>query len=209
MIIAIDGPTASGKGTLAKRLADHYRLPRLDTGALYRAVALALIDAGRPATPETAAAAASRLDVGAIDEERIRSSEVGRLASVVAAMPEVRAALLVLQRAFAAQPGGAILDGRDIATVICPDARVKLFVTASLEERARRRLAELRARGETLSLAELTRQIEERDARDANRPVAPLRPAPDSHLLDTTALSIEAAVEAARRIVDTVSAAGR
>jgi cytidylate kinase len=203
MIIAIDGPTASGKGTLAARLAQHYGLPRLDTGALYRAVALALLDAkANPADPAAAETAARALNLGAIDESRIRSAAVGQTASIVAAMTNVRAVLREAQRAFAAQPGGAVLDGRDIATVICPYADVKLFVTASLPARAERRWKELQAKGEAISLEDLTRQIEERDARDTNRPDSPLRQAPGAHLLDTTALSIEAAVAAARRIID-------
>lgn len=207
MIIAIDGPTASGKGTLSKRLADAYGLPRLDTGALYRAVGLALLDADAdPTDAQTAAKAAAALDLNAIDENRIRTAEAGAAASVVAAHPQVRAALLAAQRAFAAQPGGAILDGRDIGTVICPDADVKLFVTASLAARAERRWKELAARGEPIELSVLTAQIEARDQRDQNRADAPLKPAPDAHLLDTTALSIEAAVTAARRLIDAASA---
>jgi CMP/dCMP kinase len=203
MIIAIDGPTASGKGTLAKRIADYYGLPRLDTGALYRAVALAVLEAGADPTDETAAlAAAKALNLAAIEEDRIRSGAVGAAASVVAALPSVRAALLDAQRGFANQPGGAVLDGRDIATVVCPAADVKLFVTASLAERVRRRHAELTGRGESLTLAELTAAIEARDARDANRPVAPLRQVTDAHLLDTTSLSIEDAVLAACRLID-------
>lgn len=203
MIIAIDGPTASGKGTIAKRIAAHYGFRRLDTGALYRAVALALIDAHLdPANEEAAIRAARTLDAGNIDEYRIRSAEVGYAASIVAAMPGVRQALRELQRAFAVAPGGAVLDGRDIATVICPDADVKLFVTASLEERARRRWLELEARGESVDLADLTAQISARDERDANRPISPLKQAPDAHLLDTTGLSIDEAAAAARRIID-------
>lgn len=207
MIIAIDGPTASGKGTLSKRLAEAYGLPRLDTGALYRAVGLALLDANTdPADAAAAARAAAALDLNAIDEDRIRTAQAGAAASVVAAHPEVRAALLAAQRAFAGQPGGAILDGRDIGTVICPNADVKLFVTASLSARAERRWKELAARGEPIELAALTAQIEARDARDQGRADAPLKPAPDAHLLDTTALSIEAAVTVARRIIDAASA---
>ncbi len=206
MIIAIDGPTASGKGTLSKRLAEHYRLPRLDSGALYRAVALALLESGAdPADPAAAGAAARALAPGAIDEDRIRSAAVGAAASIVSAFPQVRAALIDLQRAFAAQPGGAVLDGRDIGTVICPGADVKLYVTADLPARTERRWKELQARGEAIELAVLSHQIAERDARDENRPVSPLRPAPDAHLLDTTALSIDEAVAAARRIIDAAS----
>ena len=210
MIIAVDGPTASGKGTLAQRLAAHYGLRRLDTGALYRAVGLALLDAGRDPADEIAAEAAARaLDVSHIDERRIRTAAVGAAASKVAIFHGVRAALFEAQRAFAYAPGGAVLDGRDIGTVICPDADVKIFVTASLPARAERRFRELKARGEITTLAEVESQIAERDARDANRAEAPLRPAPDAHLLDTTSLSIEGAVEAACRIVDGVASRPR
>ena len=203
MIIAVDGPTASGKGTIAKRLAEHYQLKRLDTGSLYRAVGLAVLDAGGdPADEKAAVAAAERLDLGAIDEHRIRSGAAGLAASHVANIPAVRVQLRKAQRVFANDPAGAVLDGRDIATVICPDADVKLYVTASLPVRTERRLAELKNRGEDISYAELERQIAERDARDMNRADSPLRQAPDAHLLDTTHLSIEGAVEAARRIVD-------
>jgi cytidylate kinase len=203
MIIAVDGPTASGKGTIARRLAERYGLKRLDTGSLYRAVGLAVLDAGGdPADGAAAVAAAERLDLSAIDEGRIRSSAAGLAASKVAAQPAVRAVLRRAQRAFAADPAGAVLDGRDIGTVICPDADVKLYVTASLPVRTQRRLTELVARGEQIGFEELQRQIAERDERDTTRADSPLRPAPDAHLLDTTSLSIEEAVEAASRIVD-------
>lgn len=203
MIIAIDGPTASGKGTVAAGVARRFKLKRLDTGALYRAVGLAVLDAGGDPGDEAAAVAAARaLDLGAIDESRIRSSAVGLAASKVAAIPAVRAELLKAQRAFAADPAGAVLDGRDIATVICPDADVKLFVTASLEARTERRLKELRRRGEAISMEDLKAQIAERDRRDMERAEAPLRQAADAHLLDTTDLSIEASVEAACRIIE-------
>lgn len=203
MIIAIDGPTASGKGTVAAGVARHYGLRRLDTGALYRAVGLAVLDAGGdPADEAAAVAAAEALDLTAIDEVRIRSGPIGLAASRVAAIPAVRAVLRRAQRAFAANPAGAVLDGRDIGTVICPDAEVKLFVTASLDERTRRRFAELQKRGETISYAELQAQIAERDRRDTERTDSPLLRATDAHLLDTTDLSIEAAVEAACRIID-------
>jgi cytidylate kinase len=205
MIIAVDGPTASGKGTVAKALAEHYGLKRLDTGSLYRAVGLAVLDAARdPSDPAAAVAAAEALDLGAIDEDRIRSSAAGLAASKVATISEVRAVLRRAQRAFAADPAGAVLDGRDIGTVICPDAEVKLFVTASLEERTRRRLAELRARGEEISFDELQAQIADRDARDMGRKDSPLYQAPDARLLDTTGLSIAEAAEAAYAIVDAV-----
>ncbi len=203
MIIAIDGPTASGKGTVAAGVAKRFGLKRLDTGALYRAVGLAVLDAGGDPADEAAAVAAARaLDLAAIDESRIRSSAAGLAASKVAAISAVRAVLLEAQRAFAADPAGAVLDGRDIATVICPDAEVKLFVTASLEARTARRLKELRGRGEAISFEELRAQIAERDRRDMERAEAPLRQAADAHLLDTTDLSIEASVEAACRIVE-------
>ena len=203
MIIAVDGPTASGKGTIAAQLAKHYGLKRLDTGSLYRAVGLAVLDAGgEPGDEAAAVAAAEALDLGAIDESRIRSSAAGLAASKVAAIPAVRAVLRRAQRAFAADPAGAVLDGRDIGTVICPDADVKLYVTASLAERTRRRLGELQRRGEQISFEELERQIAERDARDTNRADSPLRQAEGAHLLDTTSLSIETAAEAAFAIVD-------
>ena len=207
MIIAVDGPTASGKGTVAKNLADYYGLKRLDTGSLYRAVGLAVLDAGgEPTDANAAVAAAERLDLDAIDENRIRSSAAGLAASKVAVIPAVREVLRRAQIAFAADPRGAVLDGRDIGTVICPNADVKLFVTASLEERTRRRLAELRARGEQISFEELQAQIAERDDRDMSRKDSPLYQASDAHLLDTTALSIEAAAQAAYAIVDTTLA---
>jgi cytidylate kinase len=207
MIIAVDGPTASGKGTVAAGIAARYRLKRLDTGALYRAVGLAVLDGGGDPGDEAAAvAAAHALDLAAIDEHRIRSSAAGLAASKVAALPAVRAVLREAQRAFAADPAGAVLDGRDIGTVICPAAAVKLFVTASLPVRTERRLRELRGRGEQLSFVDLQAQIAARDERDVNRADSPLRQAPDAHLLDTTDLSIEAAVEAACRIVDAVLA---
>lgn len=205
MIIAIDGTTASGKGTLARKVAERYGLKRLDTGAIYRGVALALLDAGvDPADVAQATCAAESLDLETIDEERIRSGPVGTAASVVSAIPAVRAALLEAQRRFAAAPQGAVLDGRDIGTVVCPNADVKLFVTADLAVRAERRWRELVARGETVSLDQVAAEIAARDKRDAERPIAPLKPALDAHLLDTTSLSIEAAAAAACRIIDTV-----
>jgi len=208
MIIAIDGPTASGKGTVAAGVARHYGLKRLDTGALYRAVGLAVLDAGGdPADEAAAVAAAEALDLAAIDEHRIRSSAVGLAASKVASISAVRAVLRRAQRAFAADPAGAVLDGRDIGTVICPDADVKLFVTASLDERTRRRLAELQKRGEAISFADLKAQIAERDERDINRVDSPLIQAPGAHLLDTTDLSIDEAVTAAVAIIDGASTA--
>lgn len=203
MIIAVDGPTASGKGTIAARLAAHYGLKRLDTGSLYRAVGLAVLDAGGdPAEEAAAVAAAQALDLGAIDDYRIRSSEVGLAASKVAPIPAVRAVLREAQRRFAADPQGAVLDGRDIGTVICPEADVKLFVTADLDTRTERRLKELRNRGETISFEDLKAQIAERDERDMNRAESPLRAAADAVHLDTTNLNVEEAAAAAYAIVD-------
>lgn len=207
MIIAVDGPTASGKGTVAKNLAEHYGLKRLDTGSLYRAVGLAVLDVGGdPSNVRAAVTAAEALDLGAIDESRIRSSAAGLAASKVAVIPEVREVLRRSQKVFASDPVGAVLDGRDIGTVICPDADVKLFVTASLAERTRRRLAELHGRGEQISFEELQAQIAERDERDMTRKDSPLYQAADAHLLDTTDLSIAAAAQAAYAIVDRVIA---
>jgi cytidylate kinase len=203
MIIAIDGPTASGKGTVAAGVAKHYGLKRLDTGSLYRAVGRAVLDSGGdPGDEGAAVAAAKALDLGAIDETRIRSSAAGMAAARVAALPAVRAVLRTTQRAFAADPAGAVLDGRDIGTVICPNAEVKLFVTASLEVRTQRRLAELTARGEQISFDELMAQIAERDRRDIEREDSPLFQAPDAHALDTTTLSVAEAVAAAVAIVE-------
>ena len=203
MIIAIDGPAASGKGTLGKRLAAHYGLHYLDTGLLYRAVARAVLDAGhKPYDRARAAAVARALDPSRFDEAALKRPEVGEAASVVSAFAEVRAAILDYQRAFAAQPPGAVLDGRDIGTVICPDADVKIFVTATPEERARRRFAELAAAGTPMSEADVLADILRRDERDSSRAVAPLKPAADAHRLDTTQLDIEAAFQAALDIVE-------
>ncbi|HLH48559.1 MAG TPA: (d)CMP kinase [Roseiarcus sp.] len=203
MIIAIDGPAASGKGTLARRLAAHYRLPHLDTGLLYRATAAALIDHDRDLQDVDAAVAAARgLALTDFDEERLRRREMGEAASIVAAMPSVRQALIAAQRGFAARPGGAVLDGRDIGTVICPNADVKIFVVASPEARAQRRALELAARGEKFDYATILSEILKRDARDSGRDAAPLKPAPDAVLLDSTRLNVDAAFQAARRIVE-------
>ncbi len=203
MIIAIDGPAASGKGTIARRLAARYGLPHLDTGLLYRATAAALIGADRDLYDERAAVAAARgLGLTDFDEQALRSREMAEAASVVAAMPGVREALLEAQRAFALRPGGAVLDGRDIGTVVCPDADVKIFVTASATTRAQRRALELAQRGERADYAAILSDILKRDARDSERSAAPLRAAEDAVRLDTTPLSIEAAVAAAERIVE-------
>lgn len=203
MIVAIDGPAASGKGTLARRVASHYGLNYLDTGLLYRAVAYALISRGlSPADEDAACATARDLDPAALDEPSLRGRGVGDAASIVAAIPGVRDLLRAFQRRFAAAPPGAVLDGRDIATVVCPDADVKLYVTASAEERARRRWKELTANGATVALADIMADIRIRDARDREREVSPLRRATDAHLLDTTELDIEAAFRAAVELID-------
>ena len=206
MIVAIDGPAASGKGTLAKRIAEHFGLAYLDTGLLYRAVGLAVLDAGHdPADPEPAAAAARALALSQLDDPRLRSDEVGSAASQVAAIPGVRAALLPLQRRFAHTPPGgkkgAVLDGRDIGTVICPEAEVKLFVTASPEVRAERRHKELLARGVDSIYARVLQELRERDARDAARRAAPLMPAADALVLDTSGLDADQAFAAAVKYI--------
>jgi CMP/dCMP kinase len=202
VIIALDGPAASGKGTLGKHLAAHFGLRHLDTALLYRAVAKALLDEGAPLTDTARASAAARaLDPARFDEAALKGHTVGEAASIVSAIPEVRAALVDYQRAFATRPPGAVLDGRDIGTVIAPDADVKIFVTASAHERARRRARELTAQGIQADEAEILADIERRDERDRSRAVAPLAPAPDAHLLDTTHLDIDAAVRAAIAIV--------
>jgi CMP/dCMP kinase len=209
MIIAIDGPAASGKGTLGKRLAAHYGLAHLDTGLIYRAVAKAMIDAGQnPGDVKAAAAAARALDPSHFDEVSLKAHSISEAASIVSAIPEVRDALLAFQREFAARAPGAVLDGRDIGTVICPDADVKIYVTATPEARARRRSAEYRAQGRNIDEAAVLADIRKRDERDQNRIAAPLRRAPDAHLLDTTHLDIDAAIRAAIDIVE-ASRAGR
>jgi cytidylate kinase len=203
MIIAIDGPAASGKGTLGRRLAARFGLRHLDTGLIYRAVAKALLDAGHaPDDRARAIAAAKALDPAQFDEKALKRHAVGEAASIVSAIPEVRAALLAFQRDFAAMPPGAVLDGRDIGTVIAPDADVKIFVVAAPEERARRRTAELNADGHRVNEADVLADILRRDERDRMRAVAPLVPAADAHLLDTTTLDVDAAVAAAIDIVE-------
>jgi cytidylate kinase len=203
MIIAIDGPAASGKGTLGKRLAEHYGLRHLDTGLLYRAVAKAVLDAGKaPEDKSAAIAAAHALDPSRLDNPALKTDAIGSAASIVSTVAEVRAALLEFQRSFAATPPGAVLDGRDIGTVIAPQADVKIFLTASPEERARRRVKEAQGRGENPDPAAMLANIKKRDERDANRSMAPFKPAPDAHLLDTTHLAIDAAIRAAIEIVE-------
>jgi cytidylate kinase len=207
MIIAIDGPSASGKGTLGKRLAAHYGLRHLDTGLIYRAVAKALLDAGHPLDDRARAVSAARaLDFTRFDETRLKAHAIGEAASQISAFPEVREALLAFQRQFGRTPPGAVLDGRDIGTVIFPDAEVKIFVTASPEARARRRTAELQAGGGTVSEADILADILRRDERDTKRAAAPLKSAPDAHLLDTTHLDIDGAFRAAIDIVEAARA---
>jgi cytidylate kinase len=203
MIIAIDGPAASGKGTLAKRLAVHFGLPHLDTGLLYRGVARMLLDAGMPLTDAAAAEeAACTLDVNLLQDPRLRGAEMGEAASVVSAFQPVRDALLAFQREFTANPAGAVLDGRDIGTVVCPLADAKLFVTAAPEERARRRHLELVGRGEAAEFRAILDEILRRDERDRSRSTAPLRAADDAVVLDTTALDPDAAFRAALALVE-------
>jgi CMP/dCMP kinase len=207
MIIAIDGPAASGKGTLGKRLAAHYGLRHLDTGLIYRAVAKALLDAGHsPENRARAVAAAEALDPSRFDETALKRQAVGEAASLVSAVPEVRKAVLAFQRNFGRTPPGAVLDGRDIGTVVFPDADVKIFVTATAEVRARRRAVELREAGDRINEAEVLADIGRRDERDTKRAVAPLKAAPEAHLLDTTHLDIDAAFRAAIDIVEAVRA---
>jgi len=203
MIIAIDGTSASGKGTLARRLAAIYGLAHMDTGSLYRATGVAAMRAGVDFDDAAELARiAGALDLEAFEPLALRSAEAGQAASRVAALAEVRAALLRLQRDFANRPGGAILDGRDIGTVICPEADVKIWVDASLQERARRRHAEHMARGDALEFDAMVDMMRVRDARDAGRADAPMVKAPDAHLIDTTELTIDAAVERACEIID-------
>ena len=210
MIIAIDGPAASGKGTLAKRLAEHYGYRHLDTGAIYRAVAYALISRGADLADEAAAVRAARgLDPQTFDNPELKSHQVGTAASVVSAYPEVREVLLNFQRQFAAHPPGAVLDGRDIGTVICPNADVKIFVVADPGVRARRRTLEAQARGETADEAAILADILARDDRDRNRAVAPLQPAADAYLLDNSHLDIEGGVRAAIDIIEAARAGRR
>lgn len=207
MIIAIDGPAASGKGTIARRLALHFRLPHLDTGLLYRAVAARLLQRGEDLDDAAAAAAAARsLDFSELDASLLKTRGLGEAASRVAAIGAVRAALLKLQSDFAGQEGGAVLDGRDTGTVIAPQADVKIFIEAAPEVRARRRHRELAAKGDAATYEEVLATLRGRDARDAGRTVAPLVPAKDAVLLDTTDLDIEAAFRAALSIVEAARA---
>lgn len=207
MIIAIDGPAASGKGTLGKRLAAHYGFRHLDTGLIYRAVAKTLIESGKALDDrQEAIAAANTLDPFRFAEDDLKADAVGKAASIISAIPEVRSALLAFQRDFAKSQPGAVLDGRDIGTVIAPEAEVKIFITAAPKERARRRALEIKGRGEPVDEALILADILQRDERDTSRAIAPLKAAPDAHLLDTTHLDIDAAVRAAIDIVEAVRA---
>ena len=209
-VIAVDGPAASGKGTISVRLGEALGYPVLDTGLLYRAVAARVAAlGGSPDDEDAAAAAAGALDVDNLNDPILRTRAAGEAASRIAVQPRVREALIAIQRAFAARDPGAVLDGRDIGTVIAPDAAAKLYVTASPEARARRRYEQLAAAGEAVSYADILADVERRDARDGGRTAAPMRPAADAVLLDTTEMTIEAAFDAACRIVEAARGAGR
>jgi CMP/dCMP kinase len=202
VIIAVDGPAAAGKGTIARALARHFGYHFLDTGTLYRRVGLALLKSGAdPSDRVVAIAIAQNLGDGAYEEQKLRSEAVGTAASVVAVIPEVRTALLELQRRFARKPPGAVLDGRDIGTVVCPDAEVKIYVTASAEVRAKRRQEELKSYGQNIDFAAVLEDIKTRDKRDSTRMTAPLLPASDATVLDTSEMTIEAAIAAAIALV--------
>nr|WP_294813408.1 d(CMP) kinase [uncultured Sphingomonas sp.] len=202
MIIAVDGPAASGKGTIARALARHYKLPHLDTGLLYRAVAATVLRGGLDPASAADAVASCGFEDALLDDPWLRTDEVGKVASVVSAHPPVRAALLDRQRKFAQQPGGAVLDGRDIGTVIAPDADVKLFVKATPTIRAQRRHLELRKQGANTSLDRVLADIRARDERDSHRSEAPMRQAEDAAVLDTSFLAIDAAVQRAIALVE-------
>ncbi|RBO97672.1 (d)CMP kinase [Pseudochrobactrum asaccharolyticum] len=202
-IIAIDGPAASGKGTLARNLASHYGFHHLDTGLTYRAVAKALIDQGLPLDDEAIAArVAQELDLKGLDRTVLSAHEIGEAASKVAVMPEVRRALVEAQRKFADNLPGTVLDGRDIGTVVCPDARVKLYITASAEVRAERRFNEMRAKNADADYNAVLDDLKRRDERDMNRSASPLKPASDAHLIDTSKMDIEAAFLEAKKLID-------
>lgn len=202
-IIAIDGPAASGKGTLARNLAVHYGFHHLDTGLTYRAVAKALLDRGLPLDDEVdAAEVALHLDLKGLDRRILSAHEIGEAASKVAVMPTVRAALVEAQRKFALTPPGIVMDGRDIGTVVCPDAPVKLYITASLEVRAERRYNEMRAKNANAAYSEVLADLKRRDERDMNREASPLMPAHDAHLIDTSKMGIEAAFLEAKTLID-------
>lgn len=203
LVIAVDGPAASGKGTLSRKIAKHFGLAYLDTGSLYRGVALMALEAGLDVDDVAGLTALTRsLSEDVWLDPRIREPGVGDAASKIASIPEIRASLLSFQRDFAHRPPGAVLDGRDIGTVVCPEADVKLFVTASQEERAQRRFKELFNAGKDVTLEEIAADIQRRDERDASRQEAPLKQSDDAHLLDTTNLDIEAAMSAAVALIN-------
>lgn len=202
-VIAIDGPAAAGKGTLSRRIAEEYGFHHLDTGLTYRATAKALLDARLPLDDEQVASdAARKLDLGALDRDVLSAHQIGEAASKIAVMPMVRRALVEAQRAFSTRMPGTVLDGRDIGTVVCPDAPVKFYVTASPEVRARRRYDEILAKGEQADFDTIFADVKKRDERDMGRADSPLKPAQDAHLLDTSEMGIEAAFQAARTIID-------
>jgi cytidylate kinase len=203
MIIAIDGPAAAGKGTLSRRIAEEYGFHHLDTGLTYRATAKALLDAGLPFDNEKIAEGmALKVDLAGLDRNILSRHEIGEAASKIAVMPAVRRALVEAQRAFSRKAPGAVLDGRDIGTVVCPDAVVKLYVTASAEVRAKRRYDEIIAGGGSADFAAVLQDVKIRDERDMGRADSPLKPADDAHLLDTSEMSIEAAFQAAKSLID-------
>ncbi|MCM2401576.1 (d)CMP kinase [Rhizobium sp. S153] len=201
--VAIDGPAAAGKGTLSRQIASHYGFHHLDTGLTYRAVAKALLDAGQPLDNETVAEeTALAIDLAGLDRSVLSQHQIGEAASKIAVMPKVRRALVEAQRKFAAKTPGTVLDGRDIGTVVCPEAPVKLYVTASPEVRARRRYDEIVSGGGSADFDAVFADVKKRDERDMGRADSPLKPANDAHLLDTSEMSIEAAFQAARTFID-------
>jgi len=202
-VIAIDGPAAAGKGTLSRRIAEDYGFHHLDTGLTYRACAKALLDAGLPLDDEAQAAEmAAKVDLGGLDRSVLSAHAIGEAASKIAVMPSVRRALVEAQRAFSKRAPGTVLDGRDIGTVVCPDATVKLYVTASAEVRAKRRFDEIVVGGGEARFEDVLADVIKRDDRDMNRADSPLKPADDAHLIDTTEMGIEAAFQAAKRLID-------
>ncbi|WP_246617695.1 (d)CMP kinase [Rhizobium populisoli] len=205
LIIAIDGPAAAGKGTLSRQIADAYGFHHLDTGLTYRAAAKALLDAGLPLDDEAVAEKMAReVELAGLDRNILSAHEIGEAASKIAVMPAVRRALVEAQQAFAGRTPGTVLDGRDIGTVVCPDAPVKLYVTASADVRANRRYEEILGKGQPADYAEIFADVKKRDERDIGRADSPLKPAADAHLLDTSEMSIEAAFQAAKTIIDAV-----
>jgi len=204
MIIAIDGPAAAGKGTLSRQIADTYGFHHLDTGLTYRATAKALLDAGLPLDDENVAEKMARdVELAGLDRNILSAHEIGEAASKIAVMPAVRRALVEAQQAFARRKPGTVLDGRDIGTVVCPEAPVKLYVTASADVRANRRYEEILGKGQSADYEEIFADVKKRDERDMGRADSPLKPAEDAHLLDTSEMSIEAAFQAAKMIIDT------